>query len=79
MSSTAASAAIAGGASSWARAIVMISPYTFSAIGIAIAIGVSVLGRPGLYYSLSFSFLFYFYKIYENPNIVIMLMIGVFI
>jgi hypothetical protein len=79
MSSTAASAAIAGGASSWARAIVMISPYTFSAIGIAIAIGVSVLGAA---WSLLLSFpfiLFYFYKIYENPNIVIMLMIGVFI
>ncbi|GMY09890.1 V-type proton ATPase subunit c''1 [Fagus crenata] len=43
MSRTVASAAIAGGASSWARVIVMISPYTFSAIGIAIAIGVSVL------------------------------------
>ncbi|GMY09889.1 V-type proton ATPase subunit c''2 [Fagus crenata] len=48
MSSTVATAAIAGGASSWARAIVMISPYTFSAIGIAIAIGVSVLSAACL-------------------------------
>lgn len=31
-------------ASSWSRALVQISPYTFSAIGMAIAIGVSVLG-----------------------------------
>ncbi|KAL1551436.1 V-type proton ATPase proteolipid subunit, variant 2 [Salvia divinorum] len=30
--------------SSWARALLQISPYTFSAIGIAISIGVSVLG-----------------------------------
>uniref|UniRef100_A0A453F116 Uncharacterized protein n=1 Tax=Aegilops tauschii subsp. strangulata TaxID=200361 RepID=A0A453F116_AEGTS len=30
--------------SSWARALVHISPYTFSAIGIAVSIGVSVLG-----------------------------------
>jgi V-type H+-transporting ATPase 21kDa proteolipid subunit len=30
--------------SSWARALVQISPYTFSAIGIAVSIGVSVLG-----------------------------------
>ncbi|KAG4965413.1 hypothetical protein JHK85_040388 [Glycine max] len=30
--------------SSWGRALVAISPYTFSAIGIAVAIGVSVLG-----------------------------------
>jgi len=31
-------------ASSWGAALVRISPYTFSAIGIAISIGVSVLG-----------------------------------
>lgn len=30
--------------SSWSRALLQISPYTFSAIGIAISIGVSVLG-----------------------------------
>ncbi|KAK9698095.1 hypothetical protein RND81_08G081900 [Saponaria officinalis] len=30
-------------ASSWARALVQISPYTFAAIGIALSIGVSVL------------------------------------
>ncbi|KAG6427728.1 hypothetical protein SASPL_111975 [Salvia splendens] len=30
--------------SSWVRALLQISPYTFSAIGIAISIGVSVLG-----------------------------------
>ncbi|MBA0763120.1 hypothetical protein Gotri_012631 [Gossypium trilobum] len=33
-----------GDSSSWSTALVKISPYTFSAIGIAIAIGVSVLG-----------------------------------
>ncbi|KAG0503180.1 hypothetical protein HPP92_003252 [Vanilla planifolia] len=31
-------------ASSWTRALTQISPYTFAAIGIAISIGVSVLG-----------------------------------
>ncbi|KAG6430008.1 hypothetical protein SASPL_108067 [Salvia splendens] len=36
--------------SSWARALLQISPYTFSAIGIAISIGVSVLGAAwGIY------------------------------
>ncbi|XP_027332230.1 V-type proton ATPase subunit c''2 isoform X1 [Abrus precatorius] len=36
--------------SSWGRALVAISPYTFSAIGIAISIGVSVLGAAwGIY------------------------------
>jgi hypothetical protein len=30
--------------SSWSQALVKISPYTFSAVGIAVAIGVSVLG-----------------------------------
>ncbi|KAL1551435.1 V-type proton ATPase proteolipid subunit [Salvia divinorum] len=34
--------------SSWARALLQISPYTFSAIGIAISIGVSVLGAACL-------------------------------
>ncbi|KAL2897750.1 VHA-c''2: V-type proton ATPase subunit c''2 [Bienertia sinuspersici] len=34
--------------SSWARALVQISPYTFSAIGIALSIGVSVLGAAWL-------------------------------
>lgn len=39
-----------GASSSWSRALVQISPYTFSAIGIAIAIGVSVLGAAwGIY------------------------------
>ncbi|CAL5359005.1 unnamed protein product [Camellia sinensis] len=33
-----------GASSSWSRAMLQISPYTFSALGIAIAIGVSVLG-----------------------------------
>ncbi|KAM1134431.1 hypothetical protein ACFX19_044259 [Malus domestica] len=44
-------AAVAVGySSSWARALVHISPYTFSAIGIAVAIGVSVLGAAwGIY------------------------------
>ncbi|KAG6770695.1 hypothetical protein POTOM_026384 [Populus tomentosa] len=36
--------------SSWSHALVRISPYTFSAVGIAIAIGVSVLGAAwGIY------------------------------
>nr|GMC73352.1 V-type proton ATPase subunit C''1 [Ipomoea batatas] len=36
--------------SSWKQAMVQISPYTFSAIGIAISIGVSVLGAAwGIY------------------------------
>ncbi|KAG6427859.1 hypothetical protein SASPL_102824 [Salvia splendens] len=36
--------------SSWVRALLQISPYTFSAIGIAISIGVSVLGAAwGIY------------------------------
>ncbi|KDO79584.1 hypothetical protein CISIN_1g043153mg, partial [Citrus sinensis] len=39
-----------GESSSWSRALVKISPYTFSAIGIAVAIGVSVLGAAwGIY------------------------------
>ncbi|RVX03111.1 hypothetical protein CK203_016721 [Vitis vinifera] len=33
-----------GASSSWSRALVQISPSTFSVIGIAIGIGVSVLG-----------------------------------
>ncbi|KAJ3704198.1 hypothetical protein LUZ61_007903 [Rhynchospora tenuis] len=38
------------GSSSWSQALVQISPYTFSAIGIAISIGVSVLGAAwGIY------------------------------
>nr|XP_043618056.1 V-type proton ATPase subunit c''2 [Erigeron canadensis] len=43
---------VVGGAaaSSWGRALVKINPYTFSAIGIAISIGVSVLGAAwGIY------------------------------
>ncbi|CAN0900977.1 V-type proton ATPase subunit c''1 [Linum grandiflorum] len=44
------SAFIVGDTGSWARALVRISPYTFSAIGIAISIGVSVLGAAwGIY------------------------------
>ncbi|GKE20387.1 V-type proton ATPase subunit C''2 [Tanacetum coccineum] len=43
-------AIVIGASSSWARALVHISPYTFSAIGIAISIGVSVLGAAwGIY------------------------------
>ncbi|KAL4554328.1 hypothetical protein LXL04_039548 [Taraxacum kok-saghyz] len=43
-------AIVIGASSSWARALVKISPYTFSAIGIAISIGVSVLGAAwGIY------------------------------
>ncbi|CAA0833236.1 V-type proton ATPase subunit c2 [Striga hermonthica] len=35
---------------SWGQALVLISPYTFSTIGIAISIGVSVLGATwGIY------------------------------
>ncbi|KAF6144890.1 hypothetical protein GIB67_027859, partial [Kingdonia uniflora] len=41
---------MAGASSSWSHALVQISPYTFSAIGIAISIGVSVLGAAwGIY------------------------------
>ncbi|XP_041020621.1 V-type proton ATPase subunit c''2 isoform X1 [Juglans microcarpa x Juglans regia] len=44
------SAAMTRDASTWAHALVKISPYTFSAIGIAVAIGVSVLGAAwGIY------------------------------
>ncbi|RHN47771.1 putative V-ATPase proteolipid subunit [Medicago truncatula] len=44
------SAIIAAHSSSWAAALVRISPYTFSAIGIAVSIGVSVLGAAwGIY------------------------------
>ncbi|XP_016742661.1 V-type proton ATPase subunit c''1 isoform X1 [Gossypium hirsutum] len=43
-------AATLGDSSSWSTALVKISPYTFSAVGIAIAIGVSVLGAAwGIY------------------------------
>ncbi|RVW18387.1 V-type proton ATPase subunit c''1 [Vitis vinifera] len=39
-----------GASSSWSRALVQISPSTFSVIGIAIGIGVSVLGAAwGIY------------------------------
>ncbi|KAF3670310.1 V-type proton ATPase 21 kDa proteolipid subunit [Capsicum annuum] len=42
--------AVVGASSSWSRAMIQISPYTFSAVGIAIAIGVSVLGAAwGIY------------------------------
>ncbi|KAI4380940.1 hypothetical protein MLD38_007068 [Melastoma candidum] len=41
---------VAGDPSTWAHALVKISPYTFSAIGIAVSIGVSVLGAAwGIY------------------------------
>ncbi|XP_038898798.1 V-type proton ATPase subunit c''2 isoform X3 [Benincasa hispida] len=41
---------MAASLSSWSHALVRISPYTFSAVGIAIAIGVSVLGAAwGIY------------------------------
>ncbi|EOY31412.1 hypothetical protein QUC31_019800 [Theobroma cacao] len=43
-------ASMVGDSSSWSTALVKISPYTFSAVGIAIAIGVSVLGAAwGIY------------------------------
>ncbi|KAJ0777928.1 putative V-ATPase proteolipid subunit C-like domain, F/V-ATP synthase subunit C superfamily [Helianthus annuus] len=43
-------AIVIGASGSWARAMLKISPYTFSAIGIAVAIGVSVLGAAwGIY------------------------------
>ena len=42
--------------SSWARALINISPYTFSAIGIAIAIGVSVLGAAWYFFTYTLSF-----------------------
>ncbi|CAA3001158.1 V-type proton ATPase subunit c 1-like [Olea europaea subsp. europaea] len=39
-----------GSSSSWSTALVKISPYTFASIGIAISIGVSVLGAAwGIY------------------------------
>ncbi|KAH7839746.1 hypothetical protein Vadar_008224 [Vaccinium darrowii] len=38
------SAAMVGASSTWSRALMQISPYTFSALGIAIGIGVSALG-----------------------------------
>lgn len=44
-----------GASSSWSRAMLQISPYTFAALGIAIAIGVSVLGAAWYTYSLSLS------------------------
>ncbi|XP_061373315.1 V-type proton ATPase subunit c''2 isoform X1 [Gastrolobium bilobum] len=44
------SSSVVAHSSSWALALVKISPYTFSAIGIAVAIGVSVLGAAwGIY------------------------------
>ncbi|CAL5429114.1 unnamed protein product [Camellia sinensis] len=47
---SASSTMVAASSSSWARAMLQISPYTFSAVGIAIAIGVSVLGAAwGIY------------------------------
>ncbi|KAH7845093.1 hypothetical protein Vadar_015030 [Vaccinium darrowii] len=44
MSDSSSAAMVVGAPSSWSRALMQISPYTFSALGIAIAIGVSVLG-----------------------------------
>ncbi|KAG6421652.1 hypothetical protein SASPL_118209 [Salvia splendens] len=52
--------------SSWVRALLQISPYTFSAIGIAISIGVSVLGAA-----------WYFSHIGNIYNIGIAISIGV--
>ncbi|KAL7200697.1 hypothetical protein ACSBR1_032597 [Camellia fascicularis] len=41
---------VVASSSSWARAMLQISPYTFSALDIAIAIGVSVLDTAwGIY------------------------------
>ncbi|XP_020249243.1 V-type proton ATPase subunit c''1-like [Asparagus officinalis] len=41
---------MAGSASTWAHALTRISPYTFASIGIALSIGVSVLGAAwGIY------------------------------
>ncbi|CAL5431534.1 unnamed protein product [Camellia sinensis] len=49
-SMSASSTMVVASSSSWARAMLQISPYTFSALGIAIAIGVSVLGAAwGIY------------------------------
>ncbi|CAA2961431.1 V-type proton ATPase subunit c 1, partial [Olea europaea subsp. europaea] len=43
-------ATMVGSSSSWSTALVKISPYTFASIGIAISIGVSVLGAAwGIY------------------------------
>nr|XP_009616717.2 uncharacterized protein LOC104109194 [Nicotiana tomentosiformis] len=48
--SAASTMAVIGASSSWSRAMLQISPYTFAALGIAIAIGVSVLGAAwGIY------------------------------
>ena len=45
--------------SSWARALVQISPYSFAAIGIAISIGVSVLGAAWYFPFLDFFWYFF--------------------
>ncbi|KAH7845975.1 hypothetical protein Vadar_008189 [Vaccinium darrowii] len=50
ISMNSASPMVVGASSSWSRAMLQISPYTFAALGIAIAIGVSVLGAAwGIY------------------------------
>lgn len=61
------SAVVAGAASTWARALVRISPYTFSAIGIAVSIGVSVLGAA--WYLSSSIFTFFKLPISENLSV----------
>ena len=68
----------------WAHALVKVSPYTFSAIGITVAIGNPILGTTWslsiLYSLISFICMkILFSKIFENPNVAIMwLLIGVF-
>ena len=68
--------------STWAHALIKVSPYAFSTINIDIAIDISVLSTAwslSILYSLmsflSLSFIFMkisFSKICENPNVVIM-------
>jgi hypothetical protein len=69
---------IAREASSWARALVQISPYTFSAIGIAVSIGVSVLGAAWYLSSSIFIYLFLKFSISENLSVITWDLLGVF-